>query len=216
VTLFGLQLDLRSRAVGKVLEVSKMAEIKKAKVKKSNITQAVDLLQDLPKKVKEEHSLREAVKAMYPTIQNVLKKGYSYDEVATMLEKAEIMISGTTLRQYVREIVKQKKPNQTAQKDVQSSQQGTSEEVVPQSQSIGSDEATPDRDVVLAVDVVVDRAEIEIDTELETDVTALTSDAIEGADRNVINPNVATNAKSKKLRQSGQPDRSNIENEFNK
>lgn len=193
-----------------------MAEIKKAKVKKSNITQAVDLLQDLPKKVKEEHSLREAVKAMYPTIQNVLKKGYSYDEVATMLEKAEIMISGTTLRQYVREIVKQKKPNQTAQKDVQSSQQKTSEEVVPQSQSIGSDEATPDRDVVSAVDVVVARAEIEIDTELETDVTDLTSDAIEGADRNVINPNVATNAKSNKLRQSGQPDRSNIENEFNK
>jgi hypothetical protein len=216
VTLFGLQLDLRSRAVGKVLEVSKMAEIKKAKVKKSNITQAVDLLQDLPKKVKEEHSLREAVKAMYPTIQNVLKKGYSYDEVATMLEKAEIMISGTTLRQYVREIVKQKKPNQTAQKDVQSSQQKTSEEVVPQSQSLGNDEATPDRDVVSAVDVVVDRAEIEIDTELGTDVTDLTSDALEGADRNVINPNFATNAKSKKLRQSGQPDRSNIENEFNK
>lgn len=205
-----------SRSVGKVLEVSKMAEIKKAKVKKSNITQAVDLLQDLPKKVKEEHSLREAVKAMYPTIQNVLKKGYSYDEVATMLEKAEIMISGTTLRQYVREIVKQKKPNQTAQKDVQSSQQKTSEEVVLQSQAIGNDEATPERDVVLAVDVVVDRAEIETDTEPETDVTDLTSDVMEDTEQNVNNPNAATNAKSKKLRQSGQPGQSNIENEFNK
>jgi hypothetical protein len=194
------------------LEVLKMAEIKKAKVKQSNITQAVDLLQDLPKKVKEEHSLREAVKAMYPTIRGVLKKGYSYSEVATMLKKAEITISGATLRQYVQEIVKQhKKSSQTTQKD--NSSQST--EIV-QSQAIDSNEVSPDREVVSVVDVVVDCAEVETDAEIETDVTDATSDLKENAPQNVINPNVATNTKSKKLRQSGQSGQSNIENEFNK
>jgi uncharacterized membrane protein len=194
------------------LEVLKMAEIKKAKVKQSNITQAVDLLQDLPKKVKEEHSLREAVKAMYPTIRGVLKKGYSYSEVATMLKKAEITISGATLRQYVQEIVKQhKKSSQIVQKDERSS----SSEVV-QSQTIDSDEVSPEREVVSVVDVVVDRAEVETDTEIETDVTETTSDLKEDAQQNVINPHVATNTKSRKLRQSGQPGQSTIENEFNK
>lgn len=189
-----------------------MAEIKKAKVKQSNITQAVDLLQDLPKKVKEEHSLREAVKAMYPTIRGVLKKGYSYSEVATMLKKAEITISGATLRQYVQEIVKQhKKSSQTTQKDAPSK----STEIV-QSQAIDSNEVSPDREVVAVVDVVVDRAEVETDAEIETDVTEATSDLKEDAQQNVTNPNVAANTKSRKLPQSGQPGQSNIENEFNK
>ena len=188
-----------------------MAEIKKAKVKQSNITQAVDLLQDLPRKVKEEHSLREAVKAMYPTIRGVLKKGYSYSEVATMLKQAEITISGTTLRQYVQEIVKQhKKPNQTTQKDDRSS----SSEVV-QSQTIASGESIPTQAIVSAVDVVTNNAEVEMDAEPESDVNNSTSDLTEDPKQNLTNLNSATNVNSKKLRQSGQASRSNVADEFN-
>jgi hypothetical protein len=193
------------------LEVLKMTKIKKAKVKRSNITQAVDLLQNLPKKVKEEHSLREAVKAMYPTIRGVLKKGYSYSEVATMLKKAEITISGATLQQYVQEIVKQhKKPNQTVQKDERSS----SSEVV-QSQTIDNDESIPTQAIVSAVDVVINNAEVETDNDPEPDVTDSTSEVTEGAKQNLTNPNPGTNVNSKKLRHSGQASRSNIADEFN-
>ena len=188
-----------------------MAEIKKAKVKQSNITQAVDLLQDLPRKVKEEHSLREAVKAMYPTIRGVLKKGYSYSEVATMLKQAEITISGTTLRQYVQEIVKQhKKPNQTTQKDDRSS----SSEVV-QSQTIASGESIPTQAIVSAVDVVVNNAELETDNDPEPVVNDSSSDVTPEANQNLTAPNPATNINPKKLRQSGQASRSNVANEFN-
>lgn len=182
-----------------------MAEIKKAKVKQSNITQAVDLLQDLPRKVKEEHSLREAVKAMYPTIRGVLKKGYNYSEVATMLNQADITISGTTLRQYVQEIVKQhKKPNQPTQKD----DRGKLAEVVLPSQSIDSDAVTPTQAVVPAADVVLNNAEVETDPDADLDLE-------KDVQQNLTNPNTATEIKAKKLRQSGQSSRSNIADEFN-
>lgn len=182
-----------------------MAEIKKAKVKQSNITQAVDLLQDLPRKVKEEHSLREAVKAMYPTIRGVLKKGYNYSEVATMLKQADITISGTTLRQYVQEIVKQhKKPNQPAQKD----DRGKLAEAVLPLQSIDSDKVTLTQAVVAAADVGLNNVEVETDPDAELDIA-------KDVKQNLTNPNAATEIKSKKLRQSSQSSRSNIADEFN-
>jgi hypothetical protein len=184
-----------------------MAEIKKAKVKQSNISQAVDLLKDLPKKVKEEHSLREAVKGMYPTIRGVLKKGYSYAEVATMLKKAEITISETTLRQYIQEIVKQnKKSSQTTQKDEQSK----SVEIV-QSQANDSDEVSLD----LNIDVANERAEVESDAKPEADINEPSSELTQDPQQDVTNPDSDRNVTQKKLRQSGQVSRSNIADEFN-
>ena len=50
--------------------------------------------------------MRELIKQILPNIKSVIEKGYSFDEVANLLKQDEINISGTTLRQYVREFSK--------------------------------------------------------------------------------------------------------------
>ena len=70
---------------------------------------ALNRLDALDVKKQSEYSLRESIKQILPSIQSVIEKGYSFDEVANLLQQDEINISGTTLRQYVREFSKDSK-----------------------------------------------------------------------------------------------------------
>ena len=70
---------------------------------------ALSRLKALEEKKQSEYSLRELIKQILPNIQSVIKKGYSFDEVANLLKQDEINISETTLRQYVREFSKDSK-----------------------------------------------------------------------------------------------------------
>ena len=165
-----------------------MAGIKKT-ITQTKISQAVDLLQDLPKKVKEEHTLREAIRAMYPTIKGVLRKGYSYPEVAEMLKQADIKISGTTLKQYVQDITKHyKKPNESEVKDKSSSK----------------------RNIVNTADIVED-----INQNITEDKNNITLDTIETIDKNKSDMGKDESIKPKKLKNSGQTGKTKIESEFN-
>ncbi|BBD63656.1 mobilization protein MobC (plasmid) [Nostoc sp. HK-01] len=65
-------------------------------------------LDKLEEKNKDELSLRESVYFLREKLQAALKKGYSYQDLAEILEKQEISISAATLKQYLTEIEKEK------------------------------------------------------------------------------------------------------------
>ncbi|HEY9624428.1 MAG TPA: hypothetical protein V6C78_28995 [Crinalium sp.] len=71
------------------------------RISKSAIEQATVTLNDLPEKPKENWSLQEAVNVMSEAITAALDRGYSYDEVASMLGNQGVDISASTLRYYL-------------------------------------------------------------------------------------------------------------------
>jgi hypothetical protein len=72
-----------------------------ANIAPSIVIQTETFLNALPIKPKEQLSLREAVGQLQEQIQEALAKGYSYQDVADMLAKQGIMISASTLKNYV-------------------------------------------------------------------------------------------------------------------
>jgi hypothetical protein len=70
-------------------------------VKKADVDHVGQFLQELPEKPKEDLSLREAVSDLRTFIQAALAKGYTYDELATILSAKGIEISPSTLKNYV-------------------------------------------------------------------------------------------------------------------
>ncbi len=70
-------------------------------VSKSAIDSATSTLQGLPEKPKESWSLREAVSVLQESISAALSKGYSYEEVATMLSTKGVDISASSLKSYL-------------------------------------------------------------------------------------------------------------------
>jgi len=80
------------------------ATLKRARagnVSKTALDQVGSLLQDLPEKTPDQISLRDAVSQLQDIIKAALAKGYSYEDVAALLAEVEIVISPTTLKNYV-------------------------------------------------------------------------------------------------------------------
>ena len=65
------------------------------------VEQAHEALQNLPEKTKEKLSLREAVDVLRDQITAALDKGYSYEDIAAMLEKQDITIAPSSLKHYL-------------------------------------------------------------------------------------------------------------------
>jgi uncharacterized lipoprotein YehR (DUF1307 family) len=65
----------------------------------TQLDQIASVLEQLPEKTK---SLRERVTYLHRSIQETLDKGYSYAEVATLLKQEGILISVSTLKQYMK------------------------------------------------------------------------------------------------------------------
>jgi hypothetical protein len=65
----------------------------------TQLDQIAAVLEQLPEKTK---SLRERVTYLRSSIQETLDKGYSYAEVATLLKQEGILISVSTLKQYMK------------------------------------------------------------------------------------------------------------------
>lgn len=70
-------------------------------VKNDTVGQVAGFLGDLPAKAKDQISLKEAIVHLAEPIQSVLVKGYSYEEIATMLSEHGVPISPHTLKSYV-------------------------------------------------------------------------------------------------------------------
>jgi IS30 family transposase len=70
-------------------------------VNKPAIDEAAEALENLPEKTKEKLSLREAVDVLRDQITAALDKGYSYEDIAAMLEKQDITIAPSSLKHYL-------------------------------------------------------------------------------------------------------------------
>ena len=79
-----------------------------ATVQQTAIQQATSLLEQLPEKPKEIWSLREAIDLLQDSITTALARGYSHEEVATMLADQGIKISVSSLKRYLASIKKDK------------------------------------------------------------------------------------------------------------
>lgn len=75
-------------------------------IKKSTIEENRQRLLNAPIKEKEDFSLQEAIHNMAAEINQILDRGYSYEEIATMLADGGIDIKPTTLRQYLAQVPK--------------------------------------------------------------------------------------------------------------
>jgi hypothetical protein len=73
-------------------------------IKKSTIEENRQRLLNAPIKEKEDFSLQEAIHNMAGEINQILDRGYSYEEIATMLADGGIDIKPTTLRQYLAQV----------------------------------------------------------------------------------------------------------------
>ena len=122
----------------------------------------LDKLDKLESKPKDELTLRESISLLSDKLHSALKKGYSYQDLAEILETQKILISATTLKQYLSEIDKEKRGRKVRTKpgiDKQS----------PQSVSVESTRHSPD---VTKLELSQPPSDIEPD-----DVTPLKSDS---------------------------------------
>jgi|SRR5579883_2423448 len=91
-------------------------------VNQDNVGQANTLLQELPQKPKADLSLKEAVRQMQVALRAALAKGYSYQDLATLLNEQGIKISALTLKNYLpsgkRPVTRGKRSIRSSQKDV--------------------------------------------------------------------------------------------------
>lgn len=72
-----------------------------ASISKAAIDQVGTALQDLPEKPRENLSLREAVATLQDSITTALDRGYSYEEVVSILSKQGVDITVASLKRYL-------------------------------------------------------------------------------------------------------------------
>jgi hypothetical protein len=77
------------------------------------ISKAASALDALEPKAKSPRGMMAVVDALYDKITDAIDKGYSYEEIAKLLEESGCKISASTLRQYYSE---KKKASGTARK----------------------------------------------------------------------------------------------------
>jgi len=70
-------------------------------VSKQTVEQVGILLQELPEKTSDSHSLRQTVEQLRETIEAALAKGYSYEDLVSILAQQGIDIQPSTLKRYI-------------------------------------------------------------------------------------------------------------------
>ncbi len=71
------------------------------KIPVARLETTIDKLDKLHKKPKAEFTLRETIYQLRHKLNSALKKGYSYEDLAQILESQQIIISPRTLQQYL-------------------------------------------------------------------------------------------------------------------
>jgi len=155
----------------------------------------LDKLDKLESKPKDELTLRESISLLSDKLHSALKKGYSYQDLAELLETQKILISATTLKQYLSEIDKEKRGRKVRTKPGITKQS-------PQSVSVESTRPSPD---VTKLELSQSPSAIEPD-----DVTTLKSDS------KPVSVTPASSTASKTSRRTTRKVEKDIADEFNK
>ncbi len=147
----------------------------------------LDKLGQLKEKPKEELSLRESIYFLRDKLKSALKKGYSYQDLSEILEEQGILISASTLKQYLTDITKESAARRKRSKSGQT-QTSKSEQISKSESSL-----KPDKDTT--------SSESELDIDLNKDVTT----SLEKSDKDlstVQSNNVKESSKSTPKKQS--------------
>jgi len=83
------------------------------KIHVNQLTTALDKLDQLESKPVEELSLRESIYFLRGKLNSALKKGYSYEDLSSILAEQEILVSAATLKLYLTEKSKSKNKKST-------------------------------------------------------------------------------------------------------
>jgi DNA-binding transcriptional MerR regulator len=81
---------------------------KTVRIAKTAIDDAISSLRELPAKIPTDYSLDEAIVRLLPAINGLIKKGYSVEEVRSLLNDKNIIISSNKLKQSLKELDKSK------------------------------------------------------------------------------------------------------------
>lgn len=79
------------------------------KIHVDKLSSALDKLDQLESKPKEELTLRESIYFLRDKLNSALKKGYNYEDLSEILAEQEIIVSAATLKLYLTEGSKSKK-----------------------------------------------------------------------------------------------------------
>jgi|GEM_PF-5207897 len=128
-------------------------------IKKSTIEENRQRLLNAPVKEKEDFSLQEAIHNMASEINQILERGYSYEEIATMLSDGGIDVKPTTLRQYFTQVTKvapktKSKKSPKIETDEVKSDRVKSSEVVGNNKNKDKDRAAPVNTTAVKTDPV--------------------------------------------------------------
>ena len=85
------------------------------------LASALDTLDKLESKPKEELTLRESIYFLRGKLNSALKKGYSYEDLSKILAEQEILVSAATLKLYLSDGSKSKKSSTRKKKNKSSS-----------------------------------------------------------------------------------------------
>ena len=91
------------------------------KIHVDKLTSALDKLDQLESKPKEELTLRESIYFLRGKLNSALKKGYNYEDLSEILAEQEILVSAATLKLYLTEGSKSKKSSSRKKKSKSSS-----------------------------------------------------------------------------------------------
>lgn len=90
------------------MAVTKKRSSASATIPKTAIEQVSSKLSDLPEKPRENLSLREAISELHDSITIALNRGYSYDEVVSILASQGVEITVASLKRYLAAARKEK------------------------------------------------------------------------------------------------------------
>ena len=189
----------------------------RAKIHIDKLKTTLEKLGQLKEKPKEELTLRESIYFLRDKLKSALKKGYSYQDLSEILEEQGILISASTLKQYLTDITKEstsrRKRSKSGQtKTSQSEDIASSGKSVKQDKDTTSSQSQSDTDLSKDVNTSKEKSDKDLNkVESDTVKEASKSDTKQESVSSRSKSRTSTKAKTKKLSGSNQ----DLSSEFN-
>jgi len=132
----------------------------------------LDKLGQLKEKPKEELTLRESIYFLRDKLKSALKKGYSYQDLSEILEEQQILVSASTLKQYLTEINKE---SAAKRKRSKSGQAKTTKSNVKEDKDKSVSKSQSDTDLSKDVNTSKEKS--------DTDLSSVESDTVKEASK---------------------------------
>jgi hypothetical protein len=128
---------------------------KTIRIAKTAIDDAISSFSELPVKAPSDYPLKEAIGQLLPAINELIKKGYNLSEIVELLAQKNIVITSTTLKQYLRDFDKSQPKLSPSRQPKQSKVKASSAPTVEESEDISVPQVTkktPPKDEEVTVD----------------------------------------------------------------